>query len=136
MASSKRHIPAMPAYVTEKATPYWDMFTDSYNFEDVEAPRLAMLCNLYALAEQCQSMSFNKDSGKPLLIIPRRMMSGDPDDTQNIANPFIDELGGIHREIERISAGLGISSGEKVPVSRSSESPVERAARKKKEQDG
>lgn len=130
-----RHIPPRPQHVTVNAEPYWELFTATYDFEDVEAPRLAILCNLYALAEQCQSMSFNKNDGKPLLLVPRRIISGDPNDTQNVPNPFIDELGGIHREIERVSAALGILVREKTPVRPSVESPVDRAARKKAEKD-
>ena len=130
-----RHIPPRPEHVTAKATPYWELFTRTYDFEDVEAPRLAMLCNLYALAEQCQSMSFNKNDGKPLLLVPRRIVSGDPDDTQNIPNPFIDELGGIQREIDRVSAALGILVREKTPVKPTVESPIDRAARKKAEKE-
>lgn len=134
--NNARHIPPKPAYVTVNADPYWELFTRTYDFEDVEAPRLAALCNLYALAEQCQSMSFNKKDGKPLLLVPRRIVSGDPDDKQNVPNPFIDELSGIQREIERVSAALGIMVREKTPVRVSAESPIDRAARKKAEQRG
>lgn len=133
--SSRRHTPPRPAYVTVKAEPYWNAYTVTYDFEDVEAFTLAALCNLHALAENCQTMSFNKKDGKPLLLVPRRIVSGDPDDTQNIPNPFIDELAGINREIERLKAALGIQVSAKVPVKPSVESPVDRAARKKAEKE-
>ena len=128
-----RHIPPKPEYVTVNAEPYWDMYVKTYDFEDVESFTLAALCNCHALAEQCQAMSFNKKDGKPLLLIPARLVSGDPDDTKNIPNPFIDELSGINREIERLKAALGITVSAKVPVKPTVESPVDRAARKKAE---
>ena len=133
MASS-RHIPPKPAYVTVNAEPYWNAYTLTYDFEDVEAFTLAALCNLHAMAEKCQSMSFNKN-GDPLLLLPRRFISGVADDTQNVPNPFIDELAGINREIERLKTALGIQVSAKVPVKPSVESPVDRAARKKAEKE-
>lgn len=133
--TASRHILEKPSYVAPNAVPYWNMYTDTYDFEDVEAFTLAALCNCHALAEQCQSMSFNKKDGKPLLLLPRRFVSGDPDDTQNIPNPFIDELSSINREIERLKVALGIQVSAKVPVKRTVESPVDRAARKKAEKE-
>ena len=128
-----RHIPAKPSYVAPNAESYWELYTRTYDFEDVEAFTLAALCNLHALAEKCQSMSFNKKDGSPLLLLPRRFVSGNPDDTQNIPNPFIDELSSINREIERLKASLGILVREKTPVKPSVESPVDRAVRLKAE---
>lgn len=130
-----RHIPPKPAYVTVNAEPYWDKYTQTYDFEDVEAFTLAALCNCHALAERCQSMSFNKKDGSPLILLPSRIVSGDPDDTRNIPNPFIDELASINREIERLKTALGIQVSAKVPVKPSVESPVDRAARKKAEKE-
>ena len=132
--TTNRHIPPKPDYVTLKAEPYWAMYTRTYDFEDVESFTLAALCNLHALAEKCQSMSFNK-KGEPLLLLPRRFVSGDQDDVQNIPNPFLDELAGINREIERLKVALGIQVSAKVPVKPSVESPVDRAARKKAEKE-
>lgn len=128
-----RRVLQRPSYVTVNALPYWDKYTETYDFEDVEAFTLAALCNCHALAERCQTMSFKKDDGTPLLLIPKRVVSGDPDDRQQIPNPFIDELAGINREIERLKAALGIQVSAKVPVKPSVESPVDRAARKKAE---
>jgi hypothetical protein len=129
-----RHIPSKPEYVNVNAEPYWAAYTQTYDFEDVEAFTLAALCNCHALAEKCQSMSFNK-KGEPLLLLPRRYVSGDADDTQNIPNPFIDELANVNREIERLKAALGIQVSAKVPIRPSNESPVDRAARRKAEKD-
>lgn len=127
--------PPMPAHVTASAEQYWRLFTRTYDFEDAEAPMLAMLCNLYALAERCQAMSFGKNDGEPLILVRRSLMSGDAEDRQWIPNPFIDELGSIQREIEKVSAALGIMVREKSPVKPAVESPVDRAARKKAEKD-
>ena len=129
-----RHIPPKPAYVTVNAEPYWDKYTQTYDFEDVEAFTLAALCNLHAMAEKCQSMSFD-DKGNPLVLVMKRTLSGNPDDTDRVANPFIDELASINREIERLKAALGIQVSAKVPVKPSVESPVDRAARKKAEKE-
>ena len=133
--AANRHIPEKPSYVAPNASPYWDRYTLTYDFEDVEAFTLAALCNLHALAEKCQDMSFNRKDGSPLILLPRRFVSGDPDDTQNIPNPFIDELASINREIERLKVALGIQVSAKVPVKPSVESPVDRAARKKAEKE-
>ena len=133
--ASRRHVPDKPAHVTPAAEPYWRLFTRTYDFEDVEAPRLAMLCNLYALAEECQSMSFSAD-GKPLVLISRGVRSGDGGDDQMVPNPFLEALGGIQREIERVSAALGILIREKSPVNSSFETPVDRAARRRAERSG
>lgn len=130
-----RRVPPKPDYVTVNAAPYWDKYTQTYDFEDVEAFTLAALCNCHALAEKCQSMSFNKKDGSPLILLPSRLVSGDPDDARNIPNPFIDELASINREIERLKAALGIQVSAKVPVRPSVESPVDRAARKKAEKE-
>lgn len=132
--ASNRHIPEKPAYVTSNAEPYWDAYTLTYDFEDVEAFTLAALCNCHALAEKCQSMSFSED-GEPLVLFPNSFVSGDPDDMQMIANPFLDELASVNREIERLKASLGIQVSAKVPVKPSVESPVDRAARKKAEKE-
>lgn len=131
-SAQEHHIPKKPAYVMASAEWYWKLFTDTYEFEDAEAPRLAMLCNLYALAERCQLMSFSKN-GTPLPLVSRGLLSGEPDDGQRIANPFIDELSGIQREIERVSAALGIMVREKTPVKPTVETPVDKATRRKAE---
>lgn len=133
MSTTGRRIPQKPAYVTVNAVPYWDKYVQTYDFEDVETFTLAALCNCHALAEKCQDMSFNKSDGTPLLLIPRKMVSGDPDDVQRIPNPFIDELASVNREIERLKSALGIQVSAKVPVRPAVESPVDRAARKKAE---
>ena len=135
-AVSGRHIPEKPRYVAKVAEPYWDLFTGTYDFEDVEAPRLAMLCNLYAHAEHCQKMSFDNE-GAPLVIVGKESLTGDPEDAgQMVGNPFMGELGGIQREIERVSAALGILVREKSPIKSSIETPVDRAVRRRAEKAG
>lgn len=121
--------------MTPNAEAFWDEYTRTYDFEDVEAFTLATLCNCHAFAEKCQSMCFNAKDGTPLPLIPSQMVTNDPDDRKRIPNPFIDELAGINREIERLKAALGIQVSAKVPVKPSVESPVDRAARKKAEKE-
>ena len=129
-----RHIPPKPAYVNANAEPYWEKYAQTYDFEDVEAFTLAALCNCHAIAERCQTMSFD-DKGNPLVLVMKRTLTGNPDDTDRVSNPFIDELASVNREIERLKTALGIQVSAKVPVKPSVESPVDRAARTKAEKE-
>lgn len=129
-----RRVLEKPRVLQESAESHWEFYTRTYDFEDVEAFTLATLCNMRTYAEKCADMCFDS-SGRPIPRIPKRMISGIAGDEGTVPNPFIDDLSKANREIEKLTAALGIQVSAKVPVKPSVESPVDRAARKKAEKE-
>lgn len=129
-----------PSDLKESAVPFWELMLGSFDgFEPHDAPLLGLLCNLYALSAECQKMCFSSRDGKPMPFIDRRMLSGGEGDPGLIPNPYLDQLSGIERQIERVSAALGIIVHEKLPSRDRSETPLDRAIRqheRKAEVDG
>lgn len=132
MAETKaRHVPEAPDTLKSDASRrYWSMFTETYDFQDSEAPTLATLCNLHAMADKCQDMCFGR-TGEPLPLIPAKALSGDQDQPGVVPNVYLDQLANVDRQIERLTDSLGIRTYEKVPVKAPVESPIDRAVRER-----
>ena len=131
METMGRHVPDAPDTLKSDASRrYWDLFTSTYDFQDSEAPTLATLCNLHAMADKCQDMCFDR-SGAPSPLLPAKMLSGNQEETGLVPNVFLDQLACVDRQIERLNASLGIRIYEKVPVKATVETPIDRAVRER-----